>query len=419
MSVADMLKTKRTERETLKNQVVTLRTQMEAAEKEGKNTGEDRTKLNTMVDTGVALTAEIHQLENELAMSKSLPVDEGTATSMARNGGFLSQGRKSVGQLVVESKQFKANNGRELEPVKIGSIPGAIGGRKAIYETTDATGGAAVPIDQQLEIVDIVRQRPLRVIDLINRSRTTLDTVSYPRYTARTNNAAIKSEYTAGNFGIVTASDMTFDLLSATVQTLVAFVPASVQILQDAPRLSDLIDNDLVYQIELLLEDQALNGDGTGNNFDGLNHVSGTQARVHAVSGARFDSADNRLDTIRRAITDLALDFYIADGIIVNPATGEELELEKDDIGQYLKMYDSVSARVWRVPVVETAGQTAGTATVGAFKLAATLWDRMDSQVLTGQPNDYFLRLAWAVLAYLRAAFAVQRPLAIEVVTGL
>jgi HK97 family phage major capsid protein len=75
--------------------------------------------------------------------------------------------------------------------------------------------------------------------------------------------------------------------------------------------------------------------------------------------------------------------------------------------------------RVWRVPVVETAAMTAGTALVGNFRMGVTLWDREDTQVLTGQPNDYFLRNAFAILAELREAHAVTRPKAIEKITGL
>jgi HK97 family phage major capsid protein len=146
---------------------------------------------------------------------------------------------------------------------------------------------------------------------------------------------------------------------------------------------------------------------------------TGIQSRVHATSGARFDAADNIADSLRRAITDLYLEFYQPDGIILNPAQGETLELLKDDNNQYMRVYDSATMRLWRVPVVETAAMTAGTALVGNFKLGVTVWDREQTQILTGQPSDYFLRNAFAILAELRAAWAVTRPLALEKVTGL
>jgi HK97 family phage major capsid protein len=119
-------------------------------------------------------------------------------------------------------------------------------------------------------------------------------------------------------------------------------------------------------------------------------------------------------------LTDLRLAFYEPDGIVMNPANAEAMELTKaSTAGTYLGVYDPVAMRVWRVPVVETAAMTAGTALAGQFRLGATIWDRMATQIFTGQPNDFFLRNAFAILAELRAAFAVTRPLAFEKATSM
>ncbi len=96
---------------------------------------------------------------------------------------------------------------------------------------------------------------------------------------------------------------------------------------------------------------------------------------------------------------------------------GESMELLKSTLGTYVASYDPIAMRVWRVPVVETAAVPALTGIVGNFQLGATLWDRQQSEILVGQPNDFFLRNAFAVLAELRAAFAVTRPLAFEKMT--
>jgi hypothetical protein len=49
--------------------------------------------------------------------------------------------------------------------------------------------------------------------------------------------------------------------------------------------------------------------------------------------------------------------------------------------------------------------------------MGATLWDRMQTEIRVGEPTDYFLRNAVAILAELRAAFGVPRPLAFEKIT--
>jgi hypothetical protein len=47
------------------------------------------------------------------------------------------------------------------------------------------------------------------------------------------------------------------------------------------------------------------------------------------------------------------------------------------------------------------------------------LWDRNQSEIRVGEPSDYFLKNLLAILAEMRAAFGVTRPLAIEKITGL
>jgi HK97 family phage major capsid protein len=141
--------------------------------------------------------------------------------------------------------------------------------------------------------------------------------------------------------------------------------------------------------------------------------------RTHQVSGRAWDAGDTLSKTLRRAITDIYLAFYRPTGIVLHPNEGEELELETDDNGQFLRIYDRSTQQIWRVPVLETPAQTAGTATVGAFDIGATLWDRMMTQIRVGEPNGMFLQNAVAILAELRAAFAVTRPQAFEVVDGL
>lgn len=243
--------------------------------------------------------------------------------------------------------------------------------------------------------------------------------------TAVLGGADVVPEYSGGIYGLKPSGDLQFDLKIALIKTIAEWVPVSKQILDDTSgALQDVIDTDLTYQLRVKLEDQIIGGDGTGNNFLGILNTTGIQTRVMSTSapsgrgqGNTTATANTILDTIRRGVTDLRLTFYEPDGIVVNPGDGESMELLKDSQGRYVQMYDTVAMRVWRIPVVETAAMTALTGLVGNFALGATLWDRQESEILIGQPNDMFLRNAFAVLAELRAGFAVQRPLAFEKMT--
>lgn len=406
------LTARETELVTLVNQAKTLYADLEA--KGDKVTGEERTKLYALIEDGEKKRAELDQLKKLAGLDDyaSAPEDRKTPE---RDTPRIPESAKSWGQRTIESEEFKHNDGKNLKPVQVGGIKAL----KALYGSATTTGGNLTVNDRQTEIFDIARQRPKSVIDLLNQSQTASDAVEYILMDSRTNNAAVVPEYTGGNFGLKPESDMTFDLKTASVKTIPTWIPVSRQILQDAPRLRAMIDGELQYMVEIKLEDEVIAGDGTGNHFTGILNWTGIQSRVHATSGRAFVATDNNADTLRRAITDIWLEFYRPDGIVVHPTQGESLELLKDDNKNYLHVYDSATMRIWRLPVVETPAMTSGTALVAQFALAATIWDRMQTEILTGQPNDYFLRNAYAILAELRAAFAVTRPKAVEKVTGL
>lgn len=418
MAVDELIKQKRTEVETLKTNVTNLRASIEAKQKKGEAVGDDQTTLRTMVDTGFEAKAALDELlrEQELT-STELKADVELARRMERNGG-VGQLRKSWGQAVIESQEFKTKTISREAPVNVGNFNEFIGrGSKAIYSMTDAAGGYTIVTDRQPEILDIARQQPRSVIDLVTHTTTNSDLVEYVLMATRTENAAAVSERTATNgsagddvFGLKPESTRTFDLKTAAVQTIAAWIGISRQMLSDNKQMRQLIDNELIYEVEKKFEALLIAA---------VIAWSGIQSRVHATSGSRFDASDTIADTLRRAITDLALEFYYPTGIVMHPAQGEALELQKDDINNYVNIYDSVAHRVWRVPVLETPAITSGTALVADWKMAVKVWDREQTQIFVGQPDDYFLRNAFAILAELRAAYAVTRPLAVEKITGL
>jgi HK97 family phage major capsid protein len=414
----EQLKALATEIETLRNQAKTLRAEITA--KGDAATSEEKNKLGAMLDDGIAkqeaYTEARRIFDQGKARDSFLGAANGTNTVKAQEQ--LSPALKSWGQIahdVVDNDDYRLKRRDDLPRTKVGGFLGMIGaGRKAIYNTTDTAGGYAVTADRQADILDIARQRPRSVIDLVNHSTTNSDLVEYVIMDTRDNQAAIVSEYTAGNFGLKPESNLTLDLKTAAVNTIATWIAASRQILSDAPRLRQMIDNELTYMVEVALENKLVTD---------ILAWSGIQTRTHASTGSRGGlTTDTIAETLRRAITDLYLEFYRPDGIVLHPADGEKLELLRETspgVGAFLGIYDSATMRVWRVPVVETPAMTSGTALVGNFRLGVTVWDREETQVLTGQPNDFFLRNAWAILAELREAHAVTRPKAIEKITSI
>ena len=70
--------------------------------------------------------------------------------------------------------------------------------------------------------------------------------------------------------------------------------------------------------------------------------------------------------------------------------------------------------RLWGLPIVETKGIAAGTFLVGAFRQAATLYDRWQPTVqVSTEHADFFTRNLVAILAEERIALAVKKPSAL------
>lgn len=365
----------------------------------------DVQKLETMIADGQTKRRELTALEDLNALDGEFnePGDRKTTDSKPGDGASAQpfKGFKSPGQQFIESKAFKSLVSGDTSKVKLALKSLST---KTILGETALSGGETIRADRQTEIIDIARQQPLSILNLVNHSRTTLNSVDYVRFTGRTDNADVVPEGDPKPEG-----DLAFDVVTASVKVVAEFIKASRQILDDAPNLRNLIDTELEYVVNLKLE-RLVVADMIAN---------AGQSRVHQVSGRGFLADDTIADTIRRGITDIRLSFYEANGIIVHPTQGEAMELDKAGDGHYTMVYDPVSQRVWRVPVVETPAMTSGTALVGNFKLGYKVWDRQDAAVVLGYENDDFTRNLVTLLGELRAAYGTVRPLAIEKATGM
>jgi HK97 family phage major capsid protein len=184
-------------------------------------------------------------------------------------------------------------------------------------------------------------------------------------------------------------------------------------VLADEPQLRSIIDNELMYGLRLLEDSQILNGDGTGENLQGVLQTSGIQEYAWS-DGAHLPVPDNKADAIRRAATLSFLSYYEPTGVVLHPNDWEDMELAKDDQGQYLVAVSVAlggEQRIWRMPVIDTPAIAEGTALVGAFGTGAQLYDREQASIrISEQHADFFVRNAIVVLAEQRLALAVKRP---------
>jgi HK97 family phage major capsid protein len=248
-------------------------------------------------------------------------------------------------------------------------------------------------------------QRRMRVRDLLPIVGISTGAMEYPRQTTRTNAADVVPE---GELKPESALGWTME--TVTPKVIAHWVPASRQILDDSRQLRDTIDNELLYGLAYA-EEQILNGDGTGENLDGL------VANATAYS-APFDpdGTETMLDIVALAILQNALAEEPADGIIVHPSDWIRMRLLKDADGKYLlgDPAAQVTPQLFGLPVVATQAMAIDKFLVGNFRRAATLYDRWTPRVeVSTEHADFFTRNLVAILAEERIALAPKNAAAL------
>lgn len=318
---------------------------------------------------------------------------------------------KSIGQLVAESEEFKAaaatlRGEAKMAPVQVGSF------HKTNVVNATGQNQPLVPADRLSGIVTPALRR-LTIRDLLPQNRTSSNLVEFAKELLFTSNAGPQGGATsptvAGGEGeIKPESALTFELANTAVITLSHFIPASRQVLSDAPMLQGYIDGRLRYGLVLEEEDELLNSTGAAGELNGLMNNA-----TAFTGGATNQTA---LDTLLKAFLQISLQNLEATGVVLHPTDWTNIMLLKDTTGRYLFADpQSISVpRVWGKDVVATASQTQGQFLAGAFALAAEIFDREDATVrIAEQHADFFVRNMVAILAEERLALAIYRAAAI------
>lgn len=327
----------------------------------------------------------------DMAMKVSAPPDSG------RNNQY-----KSLGERFTETESFKAlqKSGRGTARMEISREE--LEGKTTITIGTlpQPTSGVLTP--QRVPGIITPQLRQLRVRDLLPQSRTTTNAIDYVQELLFTNATAAVAEAAAKP-----ESALTFAVAVAPVRTIAHWIPATRQVLDDFVQLRGYIDNRLLYGLKLFEENQLLSGDGTGQNILGII----PQATAYDV--ARNLAGDTKIDKIRHAIAQARVAEYPVDGIIVNPNDWEKIELVKTTTGEYVigDPKGVLPFTLWGRAVVETTAMTSGQFLVGAFQMAAQIWDRMDAVIdVSTEHQDFFIKNLVAIRCEERLALTVYRP---------
>lgn len=350
----------------------------------GKMSADTKSALEILTKSGADLQDRLMQVEQKLAGRRG-----------AAQG---AEDVKGLGAQFTDSDSFKelASKQRGVARISVKAVT-------SVTSATTGTGGVGDAI-QAVRLPGIIAppERAMTIRDLILPGRTSSPSVEFVQETGYQNMAAMVAEGAAKP-----QSDLAFDLKTTSVRTLAHWIKASKQVLADIPLLQSYIDGRMRYGLRYVEEGEILAGDGTGQ------HLLGLIPQATAFDTDLSVSGDQQVDTLRRAILQVRIAEYRASGIVLNPKDWADIELLKDDNGSYLWSNPQVNngQNLWGLPVVDTNAMPEGEFMVGAFNMAAQVFDREEAAVeVSTEDGDNFTKNMVTIRAEERIALAVFRP---------
>lgn len=335
-------------------------------------------------------------------VEKSVEKLSAEVTELAKKSANLlgnAQQRKSLGQLAAESEVCKTYRNGSAELV---TMKAPLFGKAAV---TSGAASAGVLIEPY-RVPGIIMQpdEPLTVRDLFMAVSISSNAVEWVREKLFTNNAGPQN----GEGAPKPESGITFEKKTSAVETIAHWIPASRQVLADAPQLSGLIDSRLRSGLKLKEDEALLFGDGTNGNLLGLV----PQATAFVPTG--LPAGANNLDKLRWAFLQSSKAKLPATFAVLSLDDWALIQMMKTTDGAYLfgTPTDGAAPRVWGKRVVESFGLDAGDFLAGS-SLAATIYDREEVTVRVAEQHaDFFVTNMVAILCEERLAFTVERPAA-------
>lgn len=320
-----------------------------------------------------------------------------------QDGGQQPRQVKSLGQLFVESDEYKNRRGIKGLEVKLNDF------NFLEVKTLMETGAGFAPQSIRTgKVVEYAHRRPV-VADIIPQSPTEQASVVYMEETTSTNAAATRLE--GGSAG---ESALVYTERSGAVREIATFLPVTEIQLEDVGQAESLINNRLMTFLDLTEEVQLLTGDNNAPNLNGF-HT--------AVSQSQAKGADPVPDAIYKGMTKVrATGMAEPSAIVVHPNDWQDVRLLRTTDGIYIwgSPAEAGPERMWGLPAVITTAETENTAFLGDFQLYSEIFRRRGANIkVSDSHSDYFVKGKLAIRADKRLALAIYRATAFCKVTGI
>jgi len=375
-------------------------------------TDEERDQLKKLYDEGKEIQQRILEKNADAELKAAIMGLDAKEYQPERKGNTL-------GHQVIESLVFKnwmkaiAPNGRIPDSMKgIVSPPIEVKDfglftKTLVTGASDTSAGALIQNDVS-GIIETIGHYPRVARDLISVLPTSSDTVEYVQQTAQVSQAAPTAEATSLSDGAKPEGAMALAKKTTPVETIAVWIPITKRALSDAPQVREIINQDLLGDLADELENQIFNGDGSSPNLKGI--ATYTNASDGLLEQAY---ATDLLTTTRKAVTNLLKNGKDRPTAwVMSPADWESFCLLQDGDNRYYfgGPLSAAQDRLWGIPVVVSYHVADGFAYLANWK-RARLFDRQAASIsISDSHSDFFIKNLVAILAELRAAFAITRP---------
>lgn len=340
------------------------------------------------------------------------------------DGASLEAAAKSLGEHFVKHGHTGLVNAKGVNGAVVG-VPEFVGSKANTDPQVVPTGSGLTPFLTEFDrtIVTALRVR-LTVADLLGQGTISGNAISYLV------EGAMEGDFAAVAEGAAKPQIHFVDPTSVTdtLKKIAGWIRMTDEFIEDADFLRSEIDNRLMYQLQYRVEQQLLNGSGSGANILGLLNRSGIQTEVSASFATTPKDWEQ---AIFRASTKIETNSGLpADGIVIHPSDYQVFRLRQDGNGQYYGggffqgQYGVGGVMekppLWGLRTVVTPAIAQGTVAVGAFQSSATVYGKAGSGVRVESTNSHasdFTSNLIVVRAEVRRALAVRQPLGICKVT--
>lgn len=255
--------------------------------------------------------------------------------------------------------------------------------------------------------------RPIRrIMEISNVGTTSSKFVTYIAQDTQSTTGFVAEAVAKAN------GQVQYTEVSVAVKKVAGFIKVSKEMLSDLAFVQAEINNDLMASIEQNMDDQLLNGNGLGNNIDGV------LAQATAWSAGIFAGAIVQagvIDVLRVAKAQVEGANFTPTHIVLHPDDVARIEMSKDTQGQYTYPNFAVGTapnmQLSGLTIVSSTNITADNFLVGDFsKFNVRVREGVNIQV--GYEGDDFARNMVSILAEARLCSFVKQNDVTAFVTG-